>query len=134
MKKVLFTVVCALLTQIGMAQDEAYKKDIMRLVSMSSSVEQIKLAKDQVVKMIPAEKQAAFIVEFDAALPPLYDSIAKVYMETYTKEEVKEIIKFYDSPVGKKITEKSAALSEKSLAALQDWATSLQPMMMKYMQ
>jgi hypothetical protein len=101
---------------------------------MSSSVEQIKLAKEQVVKMIPEGKQAAFIVEFDAALPPLLDSIALVYMDTYTKEEVKEIIKFYDSPIGKKVVEKSGGLAEKSQKALQDWATGLQPMMMKYMQ
>lgn len=134
MKKVVLTIVFAFLTQIGMAQDEVYKKDIMRLVAMSSSVEQIKLAKEQVVKMIPEAKQAAFIIEFDAALPPLYDNIAKVYMETYTKEEVKEIIKFYDSPIGKKVIEKSGGLAEKSQTALQDWATGLQPMMMKYMQ
>ncbi len=134
MKKVVLTFVFAFLTQIGMAQDDVYKKDIMRLVAMSSSVEQIKLAKEQVVKMIPEAKQAAFIIEFDAALPPLYDNIAKVYMETYTKEEVKEIIKFYDSPIGKKVIEKSGGLAEKSQTALQDWATGLQPMMMKYMQ
>ena len=134
MKKVFFTIVLALIAQIGLAQDEAYKKDIMRLVSMSSSVEQIKLAKDQVIKMIPAEKQAAFTVEFEAALPSLYDNIAKAYMETYTKDEVKEIIKFYDSPIGKKIVEKSGVLAEKSQTALQNWAVGLQPMMMKYMQ
>ena len=41
---------------------------------------------------------------------------------------------FYNSPVGKKINEKSGELLEKSQAAGEEWGQGLQSMMMKYMQ
>ena len=55
-------------------------------------------------------------------------------MDTYTKEDIKAMIAFYDSPVGKKITAKSGEVAKASMAAGQEWGATLQPMMMKYMQ
>lgn len=134
MKKVILTFAFVLITQIGFAQDDAFKKDVMKVLEMSGSAAQMKLAKDQVLKMIPAEKQAAFIIEFDATLPALYEKMAKVYMETYTKEDIKAMIAFYSSPVGKKMNEKAGEIVEKNMAASQEWGQGLQGIMMKYMQ
>jgi hypothetical protein len=44
------------------------------------------------------------------------------------------MIAFYESPVGKKINEKSGVILEKSQAAGQEWGQGLQTMMMKYAQ
>ncbi len=134
MKKIILTFALVLAAQISMAQDDAFKKDVMKVIEMSGSGAQMKMAKDQILKMIPAEKQAAFLVEFDASLPAFYDKVAKVYMDTYTKEDIKAMLAFYDSPVGKKITAKAGEIAEKSQTAAQEWGQSLQPMMMKYMQ
>lgn len=117
-----------------MAQDEALKKDVMRLIEANGSNAQMKMAKDQILKMIPAEKHSAFIVEFDATLPSLYDKLAKVYMDTYTKDDIKAMLAFYDTPVGKKMQSKNAEIMEKSQTAAQEWGQGLQGMMMKYMQ
>lgn len=136
MKKLVVAVAFVLAAQVGMAQtqDEAFKKDVLKVLDMSGANAQMKSAKDQILKMIPAGKQAAFLVEFDATLPALNDKIAKIYMETYTPEDVKNMIKFYESPVGKKISEKAGILFEKSQAAGQEWGEGLQGMVMKYMQ
>jgi hypothetical protein len=134
MRKIILTFALILVAQLSMAQDEAFKKDVMRVIEMNGSNAQMKLAKDQILKMIPAEKQAAFLVEFDATLPSFYDKMAKVYMETYTKEDIKAMIAFYESPVGKKMSAKAGELAEKSQAAAQEWGQGLQGMMMKYMQ
>jgi len=136
MKKLVVAVAFVLAAQVGMAQtqDEAFKKDVLKVLEMSGSNAQMKSAKDQILKMIPAEKQAAFLVEFEATLPALNDKIAKIYMETYTPEDVKSMLKFYESPVGKKIADKAGVLFEKSQAAGQEWGEGLQGMVMKYMQ
>jgi len=84
--------------------------------------------------MVPKEKQAAFLVEFESTLPALYDKMAGVMMTEYTHDDVKAILKFYETPVGKKMTDKSGVIAEKNLAASQEWAMGLQGMMMKYMQ
>ena len=55
-------------------------------------------------------------------------------METYTQEELKQIIKFYNSPVGKKIAMSSGELYKETTSAGQEWGMGLQSTMMKYMQ
>jgi hypothetical protein len=134
MKKIIAAFAFVLMAQLGMAQDAAFKADVMKVISLSGSDAQMKIAKDQILKMVPAEKQAAFLVEFEASLPAFYDKIAGAYMETYTKDDVKEMIKFYESPVGQKITAKAGDLLQKSQAAGREWGAALQAIMMKYMQ
>ncbi len=134
MKKIIITFAFVLVAQLGMAQDEAYKKDIMRVVENSATVNQIKAIKSQILKQIPEDKKAAFTIDFDSAFPSLYDKLSKVYMETYTKEDVKAMLAFYDSPIGKKMAEKETGLNEKAQESLKEWGEGLQAMMMKYMQ
>jgi hypothetical protein len=107
MKKLIVAVAFAFVTHVGFAQDEAFKKDVLRVIEMSGAANQMKSAKNQILQMVPKEKQAAFIIEFDSTLPSLYDKLAVIYMEEYSKEDIKAMIAFYESPVGKKINEKS---------------------------
>ena len=134
MKKIFLTIALVLITQLATSQDEAFKKDILKVLELNGSSAQMKMAKMQVVKMVPVEKQAAFLIEFDATLPSYYDKLVKVYTETYTKEDIKAMLAFYETPVGKKTTAKSDEITEKSQAAMQEWGQGLQGMMMKYMQ
>ncbi|HRN98729.1 MAG TPA: hypothetical protein PLA69_05375, partial [Flavobacterium sp.] len=79
MRKLLLTFALILTANAALAQDEAFKKDILKVIEVSGSAAQMKLAKDQILKMIPEDKQAAFLVEFDASMPALYDKLAAVY-------------------------------------------------------
>ena len=133
MKKLILTFAVVLVTQLGFSQDEAFKKDVLKVIEMSGAANQMKAAKDQILQMVPKEKQAAFIIEFDATMPGLYDKMAVIYMEMYTKEDVKAMLAFYESPVGKKINEKTGTMMEKTQAAGKAWGEELQGMMMKYM-
>lgn len=134
MKKIIITVTLVLIAQFGFSQvDEAFKKDVLKVIERSGSANQMKSVKGRILPQIPEDKQAAFSIDFDAAIPSLYEKLAKVYMETYTKEDIKAMLVFYESPVGKKMADKSAELMEKSQAAGQEWGEGLQEMMMKYM-
>ena len=134
MKKIILTFALVFIAQLGFSQDDAFKKDILRVIEMSGSANSMKAAKDQILKMVPEAKKAAFIIEFDSTIPSLYDKLAIIYMETYTREDIKAMIAFYESPVGKKINEKAGVLFEKSQTAGKEWGEGLQEMMMKYMQ
>jgi hypothetical protein len=92
------------------------------------------LAKKQIMAMVAEAKQADFSKDFDAAMPAFYDKVAAIYMKEYTHADVKEMIKFYESPVGKKMAEKAGVLFEQSMLAQQEWGAGLQELMMKYMQ
>lgn len=134
MKKLILTFALVLVTQLGFSQDEAFKKDVLKVIEMSGAANQMKAAKDQILQMVPKDKQAAFILEFDGTMPGLYDKMAVIYMGIYTKEDVKAMLAFYESPVGKKINEKAGEMMEKTQAAGKEWGEQLQGMMMKYMQ
>lgn len=135
MRKLFLTFALVLVANLGMAQaNEAFKKDVMKMIEVTGSASQMNLAKDQILKMVPKEKQAAFLVEFDATLPALYSKMADVFMQEYTHDDVKAILKFYETPIGKKMREKAPVLAEKNMAASQEWAMGLQGMMAKYMQ
>ena len=136
MKKLLVVAAFAFVSFAGQSQttDEAFKKDVLKVIEGSGSTSQMTSALSQIMKMIPSDKQEAFKAEFNAMLPSLNDKMAVIYMETYSKEDIKAMLAFYESPIGKKIKEKSGILTEKSMAASQEWAKDLQPLMMKYIQ
>jgi len=133
MKKLILSVVVLLVTQLTMAQD-SFKADVIKVLKASGSAAQMEAAKDQIKEMIPEAKAEEFSKEFDATLPSLYDEMAKVYMEIYTQEDIKAMLKFYESPVGKKITEKAGELYKKNMEAAKEWGMGLQGIMMKYME
>lgn len=133
MKKILVTLVIVFVTQFATAQD-AFKADVLKVLKASGSAAQMEIAKEQVMNNIPESKRADFSKDFDASLPSLYDKMAKVYMEIYTHDDIKKMLEFYNSPVGKKIAEKASELTKKNMAASQEWGMELQSMMMKYMQ
>lgn len=134
MKKIILTLALVFVAQLGMAQDDAYKKDILKVIERGDFGSQLQMVKAQISKQIPAAKQPAFLIEFDASLASLYEKLMPSYMETYTKDDVKAILAFYESPVGKKMALKASELNEKAEVVGKEWGEGLQGMMMKYMQ
>lgn len=133
MKKLVLAFLLVLTAQVGIAQD-TFKADVQKVVQLTGSAAQAEVAKKQIVTMIPEAKKAQFSKEFDALVPEYLTSLEKYYMETYTHDEIKQMIKFYETPVGKKITANARGLAEATTKAAQDWGTKLQNLIMKYMQ
>lgn len=121
-------------TQVGFSQDKASREEVEQVIEKSGASGQMNAAKKQVLAMIPKEKQAAFVVEFDALLKKANSSTVDLYMQEYTKEDVKAMLAFYNSPVGKKMAEKSELIAQKSQETMMALQGELQALMMKYMQ
>jgi len=134
MKNIFFAVALFSVFQFSFAQQTASKAEVMKLINLSGSDASMKVAKDQILKMVPVDKQAEFLKEFDATLPSLYDALADIYIETYTEKDIKDMIAFYESPVGKKINASMEPFTKKMMAASQQWGGGLQSIMMKYVQ
>lgn len=154
MKKVIVTLGIVLVSQFGFSQatdktetpalttsaapaapvDEAFKKEVLKVIEKSGTGGQIAAAKKQVLAMIPEDKHAAFLLELDAILPKIYDASAKIYMEEYSKEDIKVMLAFYESPIGKKMAEKTEIIMSKSQEAMASVQTDVQALVAKYMQ
>ncbi|MEC4005907.1 DUF2059 domain-containing protein [Flavobacterium sp. SUN052] len=158
MKKVILTLAILAVTQVGLAQakkatpktapattaapaapaaastDEAFKKDVMKVIERGEMGGQMAQVKKQILGMIPEDKQAAFLLEFDVIIAKVYDGTAKIYMEEYTKEDIKAMLAFYESPIGKKMAEKAEVVMKKSQDSMMDLQGEVQTLMGKYMQ
>jgi len=55
----------------------------------------------------------------------LTDEMAKLYATHFTNDELKAILVFYESPVGKKLLEQQPSVVESSMKFAQDWANKL---------
>lgn len=132
MKKLILPIILLLIVQMSAAQDANFKADVLKLISISGADSAMKFVKPQILNMLPTDKREIFSKEFDASLPNMYEKMAKIYMELYTPEDIKGMIVFYESPVGKKMSEKTGEISQKSMQAGQEWIQELQGLMAKY--
>ena len=58
-------------------------------------------------------------------LSELSAEVAKIYAERFTEQELKDLLAFYNSPVGKKFIVEQANVVNSSLKFAQDWANKL---------
>lgn len=69
------------------------------------------------------------IIELDKEFQPkrdeLLNEIARIYAENFTEDELKEITAFYRSPTGRKLTETTPQILERSYGRLQVWTREL---------
>jgi hypothetical protein len=133
MKRVLLLVafVCSAITINAQEENEAYKVDTQRLVKIVSESAFTPVL-DQFSSMVAEDKKEALIAEIKATFPDLYAAIAVIYMEEFSHEEIKGILAFYETPVGKKLADKTGALSQKGMTAGQAWGMKIQGILQKY--
>lgn len=134
MKKLLLAVAFMLVAQMGMAQDAAFKADAVKFLNISGTASTFEMMTKDIVKNAPADKQAAFKKELDASIQVLVGKMADLYMTEFTHEDIKAMIKYYETPVGKKAASKTGVLFEKGQVVGQEWGMGLQSIMMKYME
>jgi len=132
MKKLLLAFAFVLVSQIGFAQENASKEDVSAVIEKSGNSGQMSAARTQMLTMIPQDKHAAFLVDFDILMKKVNDATVEIYMQEYSKEDVKAMLAFYNSPVGKKMAEKSEKIATKSQESMASLQGEIQALMMKY--
>jgi len=133
MKKTLLVLVFVLTSvmTINAQEKDTFTKDTESLVEMISK-SAFNPVIDQFKAMVAEEKQADFVKDVNATFPSLYSDMAKIYMEEFTHDEIKDLIKFYQTPTGKKMADKAVVLSQKGMMAGQTWGMKLQTILGKY--
>lgn len=132
MKKMIVMVAFVLIGAMATAQEkDAFTKDTEKLVQIVSE-HAFEPIVSQFSTMVNPEKKEAFVKEVKDTYPELYESIAKIYKEEFTHDEIKDMLAFYDTPTGKKLAEKTGVLSQKGMTAGQSWGMKIQGLMQKY--
>ncbi|KUF42080.1 DUF2059 domain-containing protein [Myroides marinus] len=133
MKKIVLAFAMMLVCQFSFAQD-AFKNDTKKYMNLSGQMKTFELLTGELVSNVEESKRPDFEKELKASMLVLIDKMADMYMTEFTHDDVKKLIQFYESPIGKKLSDKSEVLFEKGQKVGEEWSVGLQGLMMKYMQ
>jgi len=130
-KHILLTLILFMSTFIAVqAQDEKFVQDAYKLTKLSSGVVEANMS--QVYTMIPEDNLESFKNELKPIMDDFYMKLAKKSTEYYTHDEVKKLLDFYESEVGKKAIKVQEKLTKESMTMAQELNMKLMPLIQKY--
>ena len=133
----LLVVVIALMTPFFTfaqeAEQDAFSKDIARLFELNGSEKTYAAIIPQILNSmkglhtdVPAEAWAELEKEFlKESITDLTKLLTPIYKKHFTHEDVKSMIAFFETPVGRKLAEKTPIISQESMAVGQQWGMQI---------
>ena len=126
-KGLLFLAAFVLLTFGAQAQSAEFKASVRKLMAVSGSDATLKMIPEQILSMI--EQQAPALpesvkVEIQAILS-LMDRMVPIYAKYYTQQDMDDLIAFYDTPLGKKLSTVQPQITLESMSVAQQWAAEI---------
>ncbi|MCB4807328.1 DUF2059 domain-containing protein [Tamlana sp. 62-3] len=134
MKKLLLLCLFVLgLTTQMQAQDDAFKTETIEFIKITGAGAAFENAISQIGAMVPDAKKEAYRQEALGTLDGLYDKMAELYMKEFTQDEIKELVAFYNTDLGKKLAEKQLGLTQQAMMLGQSWGIEVQGIAQKHM-
>ena len=106
--------------------DSEFRQDIRRLMELTGAGEMGTQVMDQMIGMfqqsnlgVPPEFWESFMAEVDA--DELVELVVPIYERHLTHEDVKGLIAFYETPLGRKMVAKQPQIIQESMLAGQTW-------------
>lgn len=133
MYKIIFIIGLCLATLISKAQQSEQEKDILKLMEVNGSAASYDLVYDQMVAQFKMMKPSVPQITWDMAKRDVFDKeiaglqkqLIPLYQKNFTAEEIKQLIVFYTSPIGKKLVGGTTQISKESMKIAQPWGMSL---------
>jgi len=133
MKKILLA--CLFIVSVAQiqAQDNAsFKNETIEFLKLTGAATAFENAIDQIGASVTIENREAYTKEASGTLDGLYGKMADLYMEEFTQDEIKELVAFYNTDLGKKLAEKQLGLTQKAMMFGQSWGMEVQAIAQKY--
>lgn len=110
-----------------------YDKDFEKFLSINGSTETYNIVYEQILTQLKMSKPGVpdsvwsnlKTEVFDNEVNELTKKMVPLYKKHFTHEDVKELINFYESPIGKKLVTKTPLLTQESMQFSQQWSMSL---------
>lgn len=129
MKKIIITLAAVLSFSSSVLADSLETKQqlVEQLIEVSDARYQYEMAIDMMKNQIQAQLGKDVPPQFHQVLDEmlswdeLMTPMLSVYAEVYSEEELRGLISFYESPVGKAFLIKSPLATQKSMTVMQEW-------------
>jgi uncharacterized protein len=110
--------------EVGKMLNQSF--DSMKKMQSGMTKRLVKNAKDQKLA-IKHQQKIMDLMKKELSWENLKPGFEKLYAETYSAEELKGLIKFYQSPIGKKFTAKQPQMQQKSMVMVQKMMMRIMP-------
>lgn len=134
MKKIIsiFLLVCACSITYGQDNLE-YGETLKKMFEVSGSEETFNVVISQMFTMFKGQYKeveqdtwSELEKEFtDTSMDDLTEMLIPVYQKYMTQDDLKELIKFYESPVGKKFAQSTPLITQESMQIGQQWGMKI---------
>lgn len=130
MKKLTLAIALLLMSTLSFAQETQIQKDIRHLLEISGSGELGLQVANQMVgnyKLMLPNVPDKFWDEFMASIQPddLIELVIPIYEKYYSLGDIKAMISFYNSEVGKKMISVTPMIMQESMVVGQAWGAEL---------
>lgn len=125
------------LTIMGNAQTEEYAASILKMQKLNGSLATYDMIFNQLKKAKPNVSDSAWTVVkkdvYDIQVEKLNQQLIPVYQKHFTLDDIKALIAFYESPIGKKLAEKTPLITGESMQISQKWGMALMQEIQSYL-
>lgn len=135
MKKILVCIVLILGVTLGIkcSEPKDYKATLREMMVVSGSDKTFEMVVPQIMEMmrqqlpqVPAEFWEEMEKEMmDTAFNDLVDMLVPIYQKYLTQGDLEEVIKFYQTPAGKKLGSSTPHINAASMQAGQEWGMKI---------
>jgi uncharacterized protein len=133
MKKIFLAAILFSFCLPSAAQTSTYPATVKKYLEATGSLEIFKTAIGSIMQSfkkmkseVPDELWKDMETEFsNTSMDDLVALLAPVYEKHLTEADLNEVIKFYNSPIGKKLAEKTPAIMTDSMQAGQEWGKKI---------
>tara|TARA_R110002073_G_scaffold41124_3_gene116475 strand:+ start:67 stop:444 length:378 start_codon:yes stop_codon:yes gene_type:complete len=122
----------AVATQAQEQDNSEFKKETVEFIKLTGAGAAFEQAIAQIGTMVSEENKEAYTKEANGTLDGLYEKMAELYMAEFTQDEVRELVAFYNTDLGKKLAEKQLGLTQKAMMFGQSWGMEVQGIAAKY--
>lgn len=132
MKKIVLLCLLMIAVATQAQENTEFKTHTIEFIKLTGAVKAFESAIDQIGYNVPEANKVAYNKEATGTLDGLYDKIAGLYMEEFTQGEIKELVAFYNTGLGKKLAEKQLGLTQKAMSFGQSWGMEVSQIAQKH--
>lgn len=113
-------------------ENTEFKTETIEFIKLTGAGAAFDNAIAQIGAMVSPENMEAYTKEANGTLDGLYGKMADLYMAEFTQDDIKQLVAFYSTDLGKKLAEKQLGLTQKAMMFGQNWGMEVQAIAQKY--
>ena len=126
MKKSIFALLFLFSINLGFSQDDNYKNLLSEFLNSQGNIQTFDATFNQMANMFGVSVDDEKFNELKAEMvSSLIEKMVPIYKNHFSKSDLEAAIVMFNSPIGKKISEKAPFIAQESMQISMDWGMEI---------